>query len=103
MIYSTTFAGTESPLSQGGLWKHTEPSWKTPRLVNGIACTDSPNVNYDDSFAYVLGFGPDQTVTCTVVADPTMGTCAHEIAILLRLTDGNDFAQGYQVDLPIDG
>ncbi len=63
--YTTTFAGTENPLSEGGRWSNNGLDWTTIRKANGLACSTQSGIEtgkfaYNDSYALLSGFSPDQ-------------------------------------------
>jgi len=100
-IYQTDFAGTETILTEGGAWKNLNNGpglWttmgKAPVTIGGLVkglCYGSNGANdtYDDSYAHLTGFGPDQEVEVIVYKSPSIGggTENHEVSILLRCQD----------------
>lgn len=91
--FSTTFTGvTENPLSQGGVWKKTNPWFTAVRAVSPRAYglyPNPPNTDlFEDSYTYLggMGFGPDQKVSTRIYKATTGGFM--EIEIHLRMLDG---------------
>jgi hypothetical protein len=70
--YSTNFDLTESPISEGGHWHHTDPNQSIVVTSNGLAngTQDATGKNaaggYNDSMAFLSGFPPDQKVSCVL-------------------------------------
>src|SRR5574341_362793 len=64
--YSTRFeGGEENPLSDGGKWRNAGLDWTSVRKSRGLACGTQTGTNtgarqYDDSYAHLAGFPPDQ-------------------------------------------
>jgi len=108
--YSTTFDLDENPLSEGGRWLHTDSTLTVCKTVGGRAFgTQSGNGSYDDSNAYLTGYGNDHEVEGTVWLDPALSGSGHrEVEILLRWTDtgplrstayGPTRANGYEINV----
>jgi hypothetical protein len=99
--YTTEFDGTENPLSEGGRWVHNGRDWTTIRKGGGIACgtqtgTNTGDKRFDDSFAHLSGFPPDQEawgVAHIARPDPS---CHQELEILLRFTSAAHSTTGYE-------
>ena len=68
------------------------------RTANGFAFgTNGPRNDYDDSYALLSGFGPDQTAEAVVVRSPNLVTgITHEVELLLRFSDDATTARGYE-------
>jgi chitodextrinase len=103
--YSTNFDGTENPISEGGAWSHAGLDWTTVQTSGGIAYgTQTGTDGYDDSYAKLSGFPPDQTASGVIhLVNPIDGSCSHEVELLMRWTDSAHSAQGYEVNLSFDG
>jgi len=104
--YTTDFKITENPLSDGGAWTHTGLYWQSVVTENGIAHgTQTGNDGYDDSYAVLSGFSPDQAAWGVAYIDPGIDkNCAsQEVEILLRWSDSADSAQGYECMIHHDG
>ena len=96
--YQTTFDFTENPISDGGRWVNNGgPLWTKVRTENGLAFgTNGPANTYDDSYAYLSGFGPDQQVEAVVQVDSALLGDPHEVELLLRWADSAVNARGYE-------
>ena len=101
--YTTSFDGTENPLSEGGVWSHNGLHWKKVQKANGIAFgSQTGSGGYDDSYAYLSGFPADQSASAVI--QRTSGSSGnHEVEILLRWRDTPDSAKGYECLIPYDG
>ena len=55
-----------------------------------------PLDTYDDSYAYLSGFGPNQQVEAVVYVDPSLLGDPHEVELLLRWADSALNARGYE-------
>ena len=97
VTYSTTFDLTENPISEGGRWFNTGTRWTKVQTLNGLAFgTNGPQNTYDDSYAYLSGFGPNQQVEAVVQVDAALLGDPHEVELLLRWSDSALSAQGYE-------
>lgn len=93
-VFTSNFDGTETPLSEGGVWNHLDPTLTPAQKKNGVAfgtqVAGSPFGPYDDSQAYVTGFGSDYEVEGVVWVKPGIsGPANREVEIILRWTDNN--------------
>jgi hypothetical protein len=101
--YTTNFDGTENPLSEGGVWSHVGVDWKYVQKVNGVVYgTQTGSGGYDDSYAHLSGFGPDQTAW-GVIQRTSGSSGIHEVEIHLRWSDSAHSAQGYECLLSYNG
>ena len=98
VTYSTTFDFTENPISDGGKWfNNGGPNWTKVRTENGLAFgTNGPQNTYNDSYAYLSGFGPNQQVEAVVHVDSALLGDPHEVELLLRWADFAGNARGYE-------
>ncbi len=96
--YSTTFDLTENPISEGGVWRRANNSFTNVRTANGIAYgTNGITDTYDDSYALLSGFGPDQQAEAVITRSPGLDTrFTHEVELLLRFADDTNSARGYE-------
>jgi hypothetical protein len=97
--FTTNFDGTESPISEGGAWHRANNTiWTDVDKANGIAFgTNGPRNTYDDSYALLSGFGPDQTAVAVIARASGLNTIVdHEVELLLRFSDSATTAQGYE-------
>jgi hypothetical protein len=105
VTYSTTFDLTENPISEGGRWLNNGgPDWTKVRTENGLAFgTNGPQNTYNDSYAYLSGFGPNQQVEAVVHVDSALLGDPHEVELLLRWADSAGNARGYECLFHITG
>ena len=104
VTYATDFNLVESSLSEGGAWHHDGLDWAHVATAHGLAYgTQTGNGGYDDSYAYLSGFPPDQSASAVVHRDPATGGTTHEVEILLRWKDSAHSARGYECNFAYDG
>ena len=103
--YSTSFDLTEAPISEGGVWNHFGLDWTYVNTSGGNAYgTQQGTGAYDDSYAYLSGFPPNQSASAVVRKDPAFSTnSSREVEILLRWSDSAHDAHGYECNLSFDG
>lgn len=103
--YETSFSLTQSPLSENGTWRHFGQDWTLITSSGGVAFgTQKGTGTYDDSYAYLSGFSPDQTASAVVHIDPAISNAtSHEAEILLRWADSAHSARGYECIFSYDG
>ena len=126
--YATDFLLEENPISEGGAWQHRGAPWAMVRTFGHRAVgTQTGSGGYDDAYAHLSGFGPNQTAQATLWKDPVIGNdsitcrilrrliwgrlrgnyCAgaglHEVELLLRWADSATGARGYECNLSWDG
>ena len=96
--YTTNFDLTENPISEGGVWRRASTFWTNVSTANGIAFgTNGITNDYDDSYALLSGFGPDQQAEAVVFRSPNLVRgITHEIELLLRFSDDANSARGYE-------
>jgi hypothetical protein len=99
--YSTPFDGDEDPLSEGGRWINNGLDWTRIRKHDGIACGTQTGTNrgvhrYDDSYAHLSGFPPDQEAWAQVQITKPDPSCHQELEILLRWTSSAQSTTGYE-------
>ena len=99
--YSTTFQGDENPLSEGGKWLHHGLDWANIRKRGGLAYGTQSGTNtgihrYDDSYAHLSGFPPDQEAWGKVYIAKPAPACNQEVEILLRWTSSPHSTTGYE-------
>jgi hypothetical protein len=96
--YATSFEQSENPISEGGRWRRAKNSWTSVRTAAGNAFgTNGAADRYDDSYALLSGFGPDQQAEGVIHRSPGLARgITHEVELLLRFTDGAGFASGYE-------
>lgn len=97
LLYWTDFDPIENPLSQGGAWRNTSQPWTKVQTYNGLAFgTNGARDSYDDSYAYLSGFGADQHAQAVVYVDPYLTGDPHEVEILLRCADSAQSMRCYE-------
>jgi hypothetical protein len=108
--YATSFDADESPLSEGGVWHHAGLDWTFAETAGGIAYgTQALGVprsgpeGYNDSYAYLAGFPPDQQASAVVALGSIDTGCTHEVELLLRWYDTAHEARGYECNVAFDG
>jgi hypothetical protein len=95
--YLTNFDLTENPISEGGVWFNTSQPWTKVRTANGLAFgTNGVSNSYDDSYAYLAGFGPNHQGEGVIYVDPNLAGEPHEVELLLRWADSAQTARGYE-------
>src|SRR5579859_5373222 len=99
--YTTRFVGTEDPISEHGSWTNESTDWTHIRKVNGIACGTQTGTNtgiykYDDSYAHLSGFPPDQEAWGEVYIADAGPSCIQELEILLRWSGSPHGTTGYE-------
>ncbi len=99
--YSTTFEGEEDPLSEGGKWSNNGLDWTKIRKTRGLAYGTQTGTNkgiyrYDDSYAHLAGFPPDQEAWGQVRIVKPDPSCHQEVEILLRWTSSAHRTTGYE-------
>ncbi len=111
--YSTQFATAENPISENGVWQHVTSTWKHVRVI-GDGTVDNPhravgndNLFYDDAYAHLSGFTPDQAAEAVIWIDPQIPAKEiHEAELHLRWADtasGTEQARGYELYFAYDG
>lgn len=79
------------------MWFNTGQLWTKVRTANGLAFgTNGARDSYDDSYAYLSGFAPNQQGEAVVVVDPNLTGDPHEVELLLRWADAAQIARGYE-------
>src|SRR6266851_9856485 len=99
--YTTSFEGTENPLSEGGRWTNNTLDWTQIRKIGGIACGTQTGTNtgiykFDDSFAHLSGFPPEQEAWGKAYIAKPNSSCSQELEILLRWTSSPHRTTGYE-------
>ncbi len=99
--FTTRFEGVENPLSEDGRWSNNGLDWTMIRKAGGIAFgtqTGSTTgiYKYNDSFAHLSGFPPDQEAWGEVHIAKPDSSCNQEVEILLRFASSAHRATGYE-------
>jgi hypothetical protein len=102
--YATDFKSEENPISESGVWQHRGAPWaKVRTFANRAVGSQTGSGGYDDAYAYLSGFGPDQTAQAILWKDPAIKDSPHEVELLLRWADSATSARGYECNLSWDG
>ena len=108
--FVTDFDLTEAPIHEGGSWHHDGLDWVLVDTSDGIAfgtqllgVTRSGPSQYNDAYAYLTGFAPNQQASGVIHKGPIDPSCTHEVEILLHWSDGPHTAAGYECNLAHDG
>ena len=96
--YATDFDKAEAPISEGGRWHRAKNVFTDVVVENGVAHGTNGAANaYDDSYALLSGFGPNQQVEAVVQRSSQLVTgITHEVELLLRFSDDAGNARGYE-------
>ncbi len=99
--YETRFAGAENPLSEAGRWTNNSLDWTKFRKSGGRAFGTQTGTNkgasrYDDSFAHLSGFPPDQEAWGVAYIAKPNPACHQEVEILLRWSSSPHRTTGYE-------
>ena len=99
--YGTRFQGAENPLSEGGRWINDGADWAKIRKSGGFACgtqtgTNTGSNKFDDSYAHLSGFPPDQEAWGKVRIAKPDPSCHQEVEILLRWSSSPHLTTGYE-------
>jgi hypothetical protein len=102
--FATEFPSAELPISEGGAWHHLGKSWAYVRTTDGHAVgTQTGAGGYDDAYAYLTNFGPDQRAQATLWLNPAASGGYREVELLLRWADSPTSARGYECNLAWSG
>lgn len=95
----------ENPISEGGVWHNNSGgTWTAVRTLNGVAFgTQDGSGGFDDSYAILSGFGPNQSATGTIALSGGITSTFQEVEIHLRRLDSSGIATGYECNLAHDG
>jgi hypothetical protein len=99
--FTTLFAGSENPLSEGGAWTNRGADWTHFRKKDGLAFGSQVGTNggiykFDDSYTHLSGFAPDQEAWGQVRIARPDASCNQELEILLRWTSSAHRTTGYE-------
>jgi|WetSurMetagenome_2_1015567.scaffolds.fasta_scaffold00822_11 hypothetical protein len=101
--YTTNFDLAENPISENGAWSHAGLDWKKVQTMHGAAYgTQTGTGGYDDSYAHLSGFPPNQSAFGVIRRNQKSGGI-HEVEIHLRWADSAHFARGYECLVSYDG
>lgn len=101
--YSTSFPGTEDPISQGGLWVNgftTGVDWNNVRTTPGFAFgKNNGPTGFSDPTALLTGpWAPNVRVTVTVAATNPQSSTFQEVEIRGRSTLSAHVNSGYEIN-----
>ena len=99
--FTTHFEGAEVALSEGGAWTNRGADWTQIRKANGLAFGTQTGTNtgiykYNDSYAHLSGFPPDQEAWGQVHITKPTSACTQELEILLRWNSSPHRTTGYE-------
>jgi len=99
--YTTRFEGKENSLSEEGRWANKGEDWTQISKENGVACGTQTGTNtgiyqFNDSFAHLSGFPPDQEAWGQAHIAKPNARCSQELEILLRWTSSPHRTTGYE-------
>jgi len=102
--FTADFTVSQMPITAGGAWQHLGRPWTYVRSFDNRAVgTQTGSGGYDDSYAYLLGFGPNQSARATIWIDPAIKGDYREVELLLRWADTPTSARGYECNLAWNG
>jgi hypothetical protein len=105
--YTTTFLGTEVPLSEGGSWTNggeVGRDWQDVAKTNGIAYASATSSGYDDCIAHLRGFSANHYAEAKVhVVNGYAPQSSHEIELLVRFEITPHSARGYEINAGYGG
>jgi len=103
--YTTTFELSEKPISEQGAWRRLNAAGTPVATAGGLAFgTQTGSGGFDDSYAYLSGFPPNQAASAVVHLDKGISTnTTHEVEILLRWSDSADGTRGYECNFAYNG
>lgn len=103
--YSTTFTGTENPLSEAGVWRTGLThglGWTDPQKTGGIAFgsqTIHSGPPFDDSIACQLpGYRNNQFAQGTLFVGAGVAN-GQEVELFVKLKIGAHFSTGFELDI----
>lgn len=108
--FSTSFPGTENPLSQSGAWRTAVNFYKQPQTTPGKCFANAATDNVDDAVATLVSpnMGNNYRISAHVYRAALYTTLfSHEIGLYLRqLIDNsnpsNTLVRGYECLFPFD-
>lgn len=108
--FSTSFPGTENPLSQSGAWRTPVNFYKQPRTTPGKCFGNDVTDNYDDALGQLVSpdFGNNYRISAHVFRQSLYTTLfSHEVGLYGRLlidnsNPANTLVRGYEFLFPFD-
>lgn len=103
--YTTNFPANENPISEGGRWRNSGLDWTPVATAGGLAFSTQTRNTYDDSYAFLSGFGPDQSASAVIrlASGYNPGGASHEVEIILRCSDAPHTISWYECNLSWSG
>ncbi len=106
--FSTTFAATENPISEGGIWSSNATDRTRVATAGGIAIGTQVSTSqppYDDSYAYLNNgtWGPDIEIIVTIFKGVPVGIQELECNFRCQDSVGSTAAFLYEINLAHDG
>jgi hypothetical protein len=98
--YTTSFDGTENPLSESGAWTKTATAWQAIETASGRAYASAYTESYDDAYSLLSGFPADVQAEATIYKN---GTFAYECELLFRMAQTTTTVRGYECLFNVDG
>ena len=99
--YSTSFPGSEKPLSEGGCWidgKTVGLDWADVETSRGMAFGKDLPTQYADPTAVLTGtWGPDQEAEAGIRVEKPLSGCCREVELRLRTTIKPHSITGYEI------
>ena len=99
--YSTSFPGSEKPLSEGGCWidgKTVGLDWADVETSRGMAFGKDLPTQYADPTAVLTGtWGPDQEAEARIRVEKPLSGCCREVELRLRTTIKPHSIMGYEI------
>jgi hypothetical protein len=103
--YSTSFTGTENPISEGGIWLNGATDgtdWGNVQTDGGYACGVSLPSTYGDPSAALKGaWAADQTAQAVVKMGANPTSCCNEVELRLRTAISPHVIKGYEINFSI--
>jgi len=102
--YSTTFALTENPISEGGNWvngKAVGLDWANVSITPGLAVGNETGPNLSDATAVLqtMDWAPDQKATAQVATTGApLDACFQEVELRLRTVIAAHSITGYEIN-----
>jgi len=102
--FTTNFPRSERPLREGNTWHHQGRFWAVVTSGSHHAFGSQTGTRrYDDSYAYLSGFSPDQAAQATLWINVGLHGDYREFELLLRWADTLVSARGYECNLSWNG
>lgn len=108
--FSTSFPGSENPLSQSGAWRTSSSFYKAPQTTPGKCFSNGATDNFDDAVATLVSPDMGNNYRISVHAFRAGGYSpgvSHEIGLYLRQlinnsNPANTLVRGYECLFPYD-